>query len=325
MSYRIREFRDSDYPAMIAVSNAVFPDYPSTEEEGRHGDAHRDPKCRFERFVAESETEAGGTEVVGVGIISQSATSYHPRKFALEVLVHPDWQGRSIGKGLYEHLLDRLAEANPISVSGWGREGMDRTLRFLADRGFTETMREWESRLDVRAFDPDRFAGAQERVAERGIQIKSLAELLESDPDCWRKVYDVIWDVEEDVPRSDVEFSPPEFERWVERHRSKPTLLPEGYFLAVDGDRYVGVSWVNTMLAAPDLDTGLTGVRRDYRRYGIALALKLRVIDFARERGYPVIRTWNASTNQGMLSINNELGFVRQPAWIDFVKKLAVE
>lgn len=73
------------------------------------------------------------------------------------------------------------------------------------------------------------------------------------------------------------------------------------------------------------LDTGLTGVRRAWRRKGIALALKLRAIAYARSVGAPVIRTENATTNQAMLAINEALGFAKQPAWITFVKKITDE
>ncbi len=31
---------------------------------------------------------------------------------------------------------------------------------------------------------------------------------------------------------------------------------------------------------------------------------------------------WNATVNEGMLGINVKLGFVRQPAWVTFVRKL---
>jgi GNAT superfamily N-acetyltransferase len=53
-----------------------------------------------------------------------------------------------------------------------------------------------------------------------------------------------------------------------------------------------------------------------HRRRGIALALKLAAIDYARRVGAPIIRTDNDSTNTGMLAINSRLGFVRQPGWI---------
>jgi GNAT superfamily N-acetyltransferase len=68
------------------------------------------------------------------------------------------------------------------------------------------------------------------------------------------------------------------------------------------------------------LRTGLTGVRRAYRRRGLALALKVRSLAFAKEQGYRRVITENESNNRGMLHINEELGFVKNPAWIHYVK-----
>ena len=64
------------------------------------------------------------------------------------------------------------------------------------------------------------------------------------------------------------------------------------------------------------------GYAAPYRRRGIALALKLRGIAYAKAQGRPTIKTWNESNNRAMLAINDALGFVKQPAWIDFVKTL---
>jgi GNAT superfamily N-acetyltransferase len=63
-------------------------------------------------------------------------------------------------------------------------------------------------------------------------------------------------------------------------------------------------------------------VLREHRGKGIAVALKLKVLDFARKNGFDNIRTFNASTNEGMLGINMKLGFKRDLAWITFEKSL---
>jgi GNAT superfamily N-acetyltransferase len=105
-----------------------------------------------------------------------------------------------------------------------------------------------------------------------------------------------------------------------------PNYLPEGNFIALDGDRYVGMSTLRTSQASPDeYYVGFTGVLRDYRGKGIAMALKLKAIAFARQRGIKQIKTWNDSSNRPMLRINEALGFAKQPAWISYLKKLRNE
>ncbi len=103
-----------------------------------------------------------------------------------------------------------------------------------------------------------------------------------------------------------------------------PDLLPEGYMIAKDRDRYVGVSVVWRSESDPrGLYQGNTGVIREYRGRGIAMALKLRVLDYAKNKGYERVKTWNDSTNAAMLGINMKLGFKRQVGWITFEKNLA--
>jgi GNAT superfamily N-acetyltransferase len=102
-----------------------------------------------------------------------------------------------------------------------------------------------------------------------------------------------------------------------------PDLLPEAFFIAKDGDLYVGESFVFRVPAEPGhLSQGLTGVRREYRGKGIAMALKLHVIKYAKEHGYTLIKTWNDTENLSILALNEKLGFVRQPAWIEYEKVL---
>ena len=118
----------------------------------------------------------------------------------------------------------------------------------------------------------------------------------------------------------------PTFEHWQKTVLENPNLLPDAWFIALDGDRYVGESTLLKSRADPNvLYTGATGILREYRRRGIALALKLRAIRYAKSVSCPQIRTWNETNNRAMLSINEALGFVKQPAWISFAKTLKEE
>jgi GNAT superfamily N-acetyltransferase len=128
----------------------------------------------------------------------------------------------------------------------------------------------------------------------------------------------------EDVPGSE-ELTQVPYDKWHEDVIESPMFLTDAYFLAVDGDEYVGMSNLWDDRASDALYTGLTGVRRSHRRRGIATALTVRAIAYARANGHPLIKTGNEVTNRPMLSINEQLGFVRQPDWINLRKVLRPE
>ncbi len=316
---QIREFNgsDQDYATAVTIANRVWPDYPDTVAEWRHRDERRAAKLKWRRYLAFLDGEP-----VGLATYRQLLWMYHPHKFWIGVNVLPEHRRQGIGTALYQHLLQELAPHDPVALMTGTREDYQESVRFLLHRGFQEAQRQWESVLEVSAFDPAPFAGLAEKVAAQGIQIRTVRE-LESDPERDRKLYELEAALEADVPSSEPT-TMPEFEEW-QKVWDNPNLLPDGWFVAVHQGQYVGMSVLWGSQASRDLYTGLTGVRREHRRKGIATAMKLRAIAYAQSVGAPRIRTWNEVNNQGMLSINVRLGFVRQPASIDFVKKLREE
>jgi mycothiol synthase len=318
MTVQIRPFTERDYAALIAVHNAALPDYTESEVDVRHYDAARDPQCHFLRVVAERDGL-----VVGFASYGNVSFMFHPQKFWLDIEVHPEYHGQGIEAALYDHLMADAAPREPILFWSNSREDWAERMAFLAERGFAEKMRYYESRLDLTSFDASRFAGASERAAEQGITIKTLRE-LEADPDRDRKLFEFHSTVVRDVP-SPGETNDITYEAWHKRTFENPSLLPDGFFMALDGERYVGISNLWEAKGRAHINTGLTGVLREYRRRGIALALKLRAIEYARQVGATHIRTGNEENNRAMLSINEALGFAKQPPWIDFIKQVRAE
>jgi len=312
------DYSDGDYATAVALENAVFPEYPSTVAEWRHWEASREAKCHHERHLVFAPD---GTAVASASA-SHNAWTFHPRRLSLGISVHPDHRQKSLGAALYAHLRESIARFDPIGLRGDAREDQPVSRAFLEHRGFAEVQRDWENHLDLSTYDDAPFAGRVERVVEGGIRIATFRELEAEDPDVWRNLYEMHEEIARDVPSPDPHTAI-DHDTWVKRVRDNPNLMPDGYFLALDGGRYVGVS--NLWRSQADdtfIETGLTGVRRTHRRRGIALALKLRALDYARGQGFRKVKTWNERGNEGMLAINEALGFKKQPAWITYALEL---
>lgn len=320
LSIRAFEGTAADYAAVVALNNICFPENPDSVEEWRHWDSTRTARIKHQRWIAELNGEA-----VGFGEYGQSESMYHPQKFRLSLAVHPAHQGRGIGRALYGHILAALAPHDPISLRAEVRADMARAVRFVTERGFVEDMRFWESYLELASFDPAPFAGAEERALASGITITTVAELQARDPYYRRKLYELDQAATADEPHPEPITPVPQatYEAWV---FDDPNYLPEANFIALDGDRYIGMSTLGANQGDPtELHVGFTGVLREYRGRGIALALKLRTIDYARRRGFRRLVTSNASINRPMLRINEALGFVKRPVWISYRKLIKQE
>lgn len=315
---RIDEFNPSEkeYADLVAVYNGAWPDEPTTVVSVKHRDASRQPERYYRRVVARL-----GDRMVAAGSAMESSWSYRPGKYNVDIHIHAEFESEDIRAQMYQALVGPLfqREPAPVLLTGDAREDKPDHIRFLTERGFVPVMRFPKSRLYVDDFDFAPYAGVIQQVEASGIAIRTVAELMQSDADWQRKLYDLDWagTLDEPSPEPPTQLS---FEEYEQTFYLAPRFLPEANFIALDGDQYVGLSALEKDLARPDhLDTGFTCVLRSHRRRNIATALKLKAIAFAKEYGAKTIDTGNEENNP-MYQINLRLGFQPQPAWSDYHK-----
>jgi len=108
-------------------------------------------------------------------------------------------------------------------------------------------------------------------------------------------------------------FAPPSYhEREARLWLEQKYVLADAYFVAKDGGEYVGVTDLNLLDAVPGgVSQGFTGVRAEYRRRGIATALKVRAVEYAARHGFRTIRALNHPAHAPLLALNEKLGFRR--------------
>jgi mycothiol synthase len=317
----IRKFdwSDEDYRVLVDIANANFPDELDCVELAKHRDNARDQSYMLERVVAEVDGEPVGSASFG-----QSMWTPLPGKYWLYVQVHPDRQRQGYGTAIYDHVIEVLSEHDPTILDSWTREDKTDAVSFLRSRGYVQVMRGQNSRLTLETFRPGDFSDTVDRVLSSGIRIVPLKELREEDPEWREKLWELDWLLSQDVPEID-EPKKRSFEVYQRQTFDKPTFFPEGFFVALDGDDYVGLSMLEKNLAdKTKLQTELTGVVRSHRRRGIATSLKVHALSKARETGVLYVETDNEENNP-MYLLNIRLGFEATAGWLHMRNTLTDE
>ena len=281
---------DSDYEAWLAVRRAVLPNEraPGLDElrsSIKPGDLN---------VLAELD---GG--LAGSGLVNRSDTGN--AHVAPRVL--PDKRGRGVGTALLEHLT-----AHAVS-QGYERAGShvagddDRSIAFAHRFGFEELRREVQQVLEVGASEAREF-DAVEFVT------------LEERPDLLEAAYPLAQEGYEDMPIEGLDIS---LETWL----LEGGTLPEGSFAALADGQIVGYAGLLRWADEPTkAEHGLTVVRRDWRRRGLASALKERQIEWAAKNGVRRLVTYTQTGNESMQAVNARLGYVTTDVTVAFTRAL---
>ncbi len=274
---------DADLEAYVAVANAVAPDdIPWSVEKLRE---RRRRQGRRLYLLAE---ESGKPVASGFAAPSDSAG----RGF-LTARVLPASRRRGIGTALIVQLADHLHRVG-FSVAGTHVDGNDPGSVAFAHRfGFEEADREVEQ---------VRVLGVEQPIeVPEGVEFVTIAER----PELLREAHPL--GVEGWADMATTVAVTISLEDWL----AEEATFPGGSFVALADGEIVGYSglcrWAGDDTIAED---GLTVVRRDWRRRGLATALKRAELAWAAENGIREIVTWTQRGNDAMRAANERLGYV---------------
>jgi mycothiol synthase len=273
---------DVDLETWLAVRNAVVTNEPATLEQIR-----REAEPDRILLLAEDDGVATGCAIVRLSNFAGNAF--------VAVRVLPGFRRRGIGTALYD--------ACAAHARSLGRDGVNAFV--YADEPHSIAFAERLGLLNVDySLEQVRLVGDEPQPeVPAGLEIRALgddrAELLQR---AWTEVAEAVYP-ELPLP-GEVNFKEEAFLR-------DEATRPDGSFVALEAGTVVGYAGLLEHANGPAVaEHGLTAVRRDRRRSGIARALKRSQLRWAAENGVAELVTWTQSGNDAMQALNRSLGYV---------------
>jgi GNAT superfamily N-acetyltransferase len=276
---------DADLEAMIYVRRLVTPEARPTVENLRFNlDSHEHLTYLVGRVAGEP---------VATGFVEPWT------RFAeADIAVVPEQRRRGIGSAMLAEISARARALGKDTIHGEVKESDAESRAFLERRGFVAVGGENAVVLELDGIE------APEVNAPEGVRIASRVE----EPDRLEEMYVVGVQADEDIPGS---AGVQTFEQWRAHEIDKPTRRPEFWFLALAGDEVVG--YAALQIFGDEAHHGLTATRRDWRRRGVASALKRAEIAAAKRAGFRRLLTESEERNEPMRLLNEKLGYVPAP------------
>jgi len=284
----------------VALRNISTPEGPTTVERAMNYSAaipQRVPKFKF-------LVTSGGNDLAYLSIL-QAYWFDNAELFDFDFHYDKDMSAIEAAIDLAEQT---IRENGGKIASCWCRtdrpEGRDALLR----RGYEEGQRNPVGMIELSSFEPADWAEQVAKVkGDPQYRIVTIADYAAANPDAWMHDYwrlemDLLADVPLPEPWKDIPF-----EDWKKELLANEQKLDWMYF-ALHDDALAGTTQLlPNFVDSRIMNTGLTGVRRDYRRRGLATALKANAFTLAKAAGAERIYMDN-EVNNPMYQLNLALG-----------------
>ena len=307
-------------PAMDFVQLAAWftqlEDWPNTEESLHT--FYKEEQARIIPKIAVNDRD----EILGFSWLEKN--TMEPERAYFYLFVAPEHRRKGTGSLLYQDMLQSIASLRlkKLRVSVWDNCPEGRS--FADKRGFAERLHQIAMQLDLRTFDDTPYQTVIDRLQGEGFRFTSMGELGNTE-DAQRKEYILNESTSEDVPGTGGEKAWSSFEDFQKRVCQADWYIADGQKVVIDSasGQFVAMSAITRYKDADYAYNLHTGVDRNYRGRGLAQAVKITALRYARDvLKVDTVRTHHNTFNLPMIAIDRKLGYMQQPGTFAMQKML---
>ncbi len=238
----------------------------------------------------------------------------------------PKYNNKGYRSLLYNAMLKKVAifNCNKVHTSIYDHSNYKEVKKLVIKEKFKLVQTNREYSCDIRNIDIDKYQQLIKKLESEGIKFYDSKEEMLDFPNHYKKLEELEWEIEQDIPIPDgIKHTRLPFNHWMKLCLD---FYKNSYgvdIVATLGDKYIGSTdiFVYSKSEPHKGWTGSLGVVKDFRRRGIATAIKIKAIEKLLKKGVTEIRTDNEKNNP-MYKINVALGFKPVPFSLDYMKEI---
>tara|TARA_Y100000589_G_C27104945_1_gene609665 strand:- start:141 stop:1115 length:975 start_codon:yes stop_codon:yes gene_type:complete len=318
----IKNFNATDYEfiEIARIDNLVNHDSISHPDNDKNDWRIRDRSLVRDRLLLYKDEK-----LIGVLFYSQGREQNHRTTF-FTIHLDPKYNFNGYRKLLYDNMLQKIIQynSNKLLTNVYDHPNYVQNLKLLKSESFQLVQTNREYVCNIQNVNTKKYYPLIEKLRQDGINFYDSKEEMLDFNNHYEKLEKLEWEIDQDVPIPDgIKHTRMPFEQW---KKVCIDFYENSYgvdIVAVKNGKYIGSTCLSIYPKSDPYKawTESLGVIRNYRRRGLATALKILAIEKLLNKGVKEIRTDNEENNP-MYKINESLGFKAVPFSMDYMKVL---
>jgi len=320
--FRIKKFTetDSEFKELARIDNLVNHDSIVHPDDDKREWTIRDKSLIRDRLLLYKSSLLIGVIYYSQGRGKNNRTTF----FTLNI--DPEYNTQQYRELLYNRMLEeiKLFKSNKIFTHIYEHSNYDLVKQFLINNQFKLVQTNREYSCDITKINIEKYRFLSEKLEAEGIKFYDSRDELKKFSDHYRKLEELIWTYSKDFPIPDgVEHTRMPFKQAMKIQIDFEENSYGTEIVAIKEGKYIGSTDIQVYPKTEPQKgwTGGLGVLKEFRRKGIATALKIKAIERLLIKGVTEIRTDNEENNP-MYKINIILGFEPVSCSLEYMKKI---
>ena len=318
----IKKFTETDleFNELARIDNLVNHDSINHPDDDKRDWAIRDKSLIRNRLLLYKDSLLIGAMYYGQGRDKNNRTTF----FTLNI--DPAYNTQKPRELLYNRMLEQIKsfDSNKILTGIYEHPNYDLVKQFLIENQFKLVQTNREYLCDITKINIEEYQPLIEKLERDGIKFYDSKEEMREWPNHYRKLEELIWTYSKEFPiPNGVEHTRMPFEQAMKIQIDFEENSYGTEIIAVLNEEYIGSTDLEVYPKTEPHKawTEGLGVLKDFRRKGIATALKIKAIERLLDKGVTEVRTDNEENNP-MYKINVNLGFKSVPFSLEYMKEI---